>query len=56
MIAWLSANIGTIIVILLLIAAVAVIIAKTIKNNKEGKSNCGCGCAHCAIADECHKK
>ena len=34
---------------------VALIIAYLIKNKKEGKSGCGCGCSGCAMRDQCHK-
>ena len=56
MLSWLSANIGTIIICAVLIAIVAAIIAKLIKDKKNGVSTCGCNCAHCAMAGSCHKK
>ena len=54
MLAWLSANIGTIIVALVLAVIVALIIISAVKNKKKGKSSCGCNCAHCAMAGSCH--
>ena len=56
MISFLSANIGTIVVVLILAAVVGLVIFKMIKNKKEGKSSCGCGCSDCAMKGECHTK
>jgi hypothetical protein len=55
MLAWLTANLGTIIVTLILIGIVAAIIFKMIKDKKSGKGSCGCGCEHCAMHGKCHK-
>ncbi len=40
-------NLGTIIVLLLLLAAVAGIAFRLLKNQKQGKSSCGCSCGGC---------
>ncbi len=42
-------------VLLLLAAAVALIIYRMIKNKRQGKSTCSCGCSGCAMRDICHK-
>ena len=57
MLSWLTENLGTIIVSLILIAVVALIIVKMAKDRKNGKStgSCGCGCEHCAMHGKCHK-
>ncbi len=57
MLAWFADNLGTIVVSLILIAVVALIIAKMVKDRKNGKSpgGCGCGCEHCAMRGKCHK-
>ncbi len=52
---WLMANIGTIVVALILAIVVTAVIAKMVKNKKQGKSSCGCGCENCAMKGECHK-
>ena len=52
---WLAANLGTIIVSLILVGIVAAIIANLIKKKKQGRSTCGCGCANCAMRGACHK-
>ena len=53
--AWLANNLGTILVVLVLAAAVLAIVRSLIRNKKKGKSSCGCNCAHCAMAGTCHK-
>ena len=56
MLAWLQANIGTIIVCTVLIAVLAAIVINLINNKRKGKNscNCGCGCSGCAMKDACH--
>ena len=49
MLAWLSANIGTIVVALILMAVVAVVIFVMIRDRKKGVSNCGGNCANCKV-------
>lgn len=47
MLAWFSANLGTILISLLLIAAVGGIIRSMLRDKKSGKSTCGGNCACC---------
>lgn len=49
MLTFIKANIGTIIVVLIVAAAVCAIIVKLVKDKKRGKSTCGCGgdCCNC---------
>ncbi len=56
MLSWLTANIGTVLITLLLIAIVAVIVVKLRKDKKKGVSSCGGNCAHCAMSGTCHQK
>ena len=56
MIEFLSANIGTIIIALILIAVVTMIILKLKNDKKSGKSSCGCGCSGCPNSALCHGK
>ena len=51
---WLSANLGTIIISLILAGIVIAVIVSKIRAKKEGKSSCGCGCANCAMHGACH--
>ena len=55
MFTWISANIGTILICLVLIVIVAAIIRSLIRDKKRGKSSCGAGCAHCAMSGSCHR-
>lgn len=51
---WLIANGGSVAVGVVVLAVIAAIVAGMIKNRKKGKSTCGCGCASCALAGQCH--
>lgn len=51
---FITQNIGTIIVLTVLAAVIALIIRKMRKDKKEGKASCGCGCDGCAMKDKCH--
>lgn len=46
-------SIGTVAVIVVLIAIVAAIIYRLLKNKKRGKTSCGCGCENCAMKGKC---
>ena len=54
-ISFLKANIGTIIVALILLIVLSLVAYKVIKDKKKGKSSCGCGCANCPMSGSCHK-
>ena len=54
MLQWLSANIGTLIICIILLTIVALIVRYLLRQKKQGKSSCGCGCAHCAMQGVCH--
>ena len=47
MLAWLTVNLGTILITLALVLIVTCIVLKLIKDKKHGKSSCGGNCAHC---------
>ncbi len=55
MFAWMTANLGTILIAMALIAIVTGIIIKLRKDKKKGKSSCGCNCEHCAMSGACHR-
>ena len=44
---------GTILVAVILAAIVAAIIYKLVKDKKQGKSSCSCGC--CPNSSRCHR-
>ena len=50
---WLTANVGTIIVLGLVSGMVVGLILGMIRDKKRGKSCCG-GCSGCSMAGECH--
>ena len=56
MLQWISANIGTIVVGLILLAVVVLIVRTMIRDKKQGKSSCGGNCAGCAGCGSCHNK
>ncbi len=56
MLTWISENIATILICAALIAIVAAIIGSMLRNKKQGKSSCGCGCADCPMNGSCHSE
>ena len=56
MIDWIVENKATLIVSALLLVVVGLVIFKMVKDKKNGKTGCGCGCSGCAMADICHQK
>lgn len=55
MISWIEQNIGTIAVLLVVLAVVGFILYRGIKNRKSGKTTCGNGCAGCPYSGRCHE-
>ncbi|MBS5737177.1 MAG: FeoB-associated Cys-rich membrane protein [Clostridiales bacterium] len=49
-------NPQTIVILILLTAAIAAIIIYMIKSKKSGKPSCGCNCKGCSMHGNCHKK
>ena len=56
MLEYLIANIGTIAVSLILAVIVSAIIVKSVKNKRQGKTSCSCGCSGCSMSHICHSK
>lgn len=56
MLAWLSANIGTILIALALVCVVALVIVKMCRDKKKGRSSCGGNCGHCPMGGSCHSR
>ncbi len=48
-------NAGTILVLLILLAVVALIIRSMINDRKYGRTSCSHGCANCALHGKCHR-
>ena len=53
---WITANIGTIVISLILIAAVALAVRSIIVRKKSGRCSCGDSCGGCPMSGNCHKK
>ena len=54
MIAWLQANLSTILVGLVLFCLLGLVVFRMIRQRQRGETSCGCGCANCAMKDACH--
>lgn len=52
---YLQQNGGTILVLLVLIAIVALIIQGMVSDRKHGRTSCSHGCTNCALHGSCHK-
>ena len=55
MLAWLSEYLGTVIAALVLLAVITAVAVSLVRDKKKGRTSCGAGCAHCAMAGSCHK-
>ena len=53
---WIIANIGTIIVALVVFGVIGAVTVKMVCDKKAGKHSCscGCGCESCALSGKCH--
>ena len=56
MISWLIANAATIIISVILTILVIAVVVKLIRDKRNGKSSCSCGCSNCAMQGNCHQK
>ncbi|MBO4560303.1 MAG: FeoB-associated Cys-rich membrane protein, partial [Lachnospiraceae bacterium] len=48
--------IGTIVIALILIAAVVFAVRSIVMQKKKGRCSCGCDCGSCPMSDSCHQK
>lgn len=55
MLEWISQNLATIIIALIIVVIVAGIVIKMMRDKKSGKTSCGCGCENCPSSSICHK-
>ncbi len=51
---FITENLGTIVVALILAVAVAAIIIASYRAKRAGKSSCGDGCSCCPMSGKCH--
>ena len=49
-------HIPTIIICIVVFGVIALAAYKVIRDKKEGKSSCGCGCSNCPMSESCHKE
>ncbi|MBQ9412153.1 MAG: FeoB-associated Cys-rich membrane protein [Oscillospiraceae bacterium] len=56
MIVWLSDNLATVIVCLLVAGVLFLAVRSMLRKKKQGKSSCGCGCSTCPRSGSCHTK
>ena len=55
MLDWFAANLGTILISLVLLVIVSLIVVYLLRQKKAGQSSCGANCAHCAMHGQCHE-
>lgn len=48
--------IPTILICIVVFGAIALAAYKLIKDKREGKSSCGCGCSTCPMSGKCHEE
>lgn len=41
--------------LIFVVLIVGLAVFSLIRNKKQGKTSCGCGCTNCALNGECHK-
>ena len=51
---WLIQNLGSILILTVVLAIVTVIVILRIRAKKKGETGCGCGCSNCAGRFVCH--
>lgn len=56
MLSWLAANAATIIISVILAVLVIAVIVKMIRDKRNGRTSCSCGCSNCAMQGTCHQK
>ncbi len=52
---WLQNNIGTVAVAAVVLIVLGAIAYKLIRDKKQGKTTCSCGCSGCGLKDKCGK-
>ncbi len=53
MLSWLSANLWTVLILLLLLFIVGAAVFSLIRDKRNGKSSCGGNCSHCGACSGC---
>ncbi len=52
---WIIQNAATIIVAAVVAVILALIVKKMIRDKRNGKTSCSCGCGGCPLSESCHK-
>ncbi len=55
MLAWLTANLATLIISAILVGIVALVVASMIRKKKKGNTSCCSGCGSCPMSGSCHE-
>ena len=55
MLAWISANLINIALVVLIVLIVCLLLRGMIRDRKAGKTSCGCNCASCGTCNGCSK-
>lgn len=56
MLNWLSVNIGTILVAIVIFSVISFVAVKVIRDRIKRKTVCGCGCSQCPLSKKCRGK
>ncbi len=56
MLAWLTENLATLLVLAVLAAALVGIFLHLLRRKRSGKGACGCNCGACPMHGACHKE
>ena len=56
MLEFISENIGSILVLLLVVAVIGALLFGFIRNKKKGVSSCSCGCSDCPMGKSCQQE
>jgi len=56
MLEWISSNIASIVILLVVVIFIGAVVFKMVRDKKKGKSSCSCGCGGCPMSDSCHSK
>lgn len=56
MLHWITTNLATILVCMVLLGGIVLAIAHMVREKKKGKTSCGCGCTSCTAGDSCRLK
>lgn len=54
MLAWITDNLGTLVVGAIVLAVVVAIAVSLINKKRKGQSSCSCGCSGCPMNGKCH--